>query len=261
MGSIGATQALAGARTVTSASRLRADRSLARVVERTLPDQPTGRSRICRQFCPRRDLRPTARVGADTPRERGTKTARRPSHGRDQATQLAFFQRIEPEREQGLVEQREIERRFVEVIGEQPNEQGHVSVTLAQVDAEQVDAESTFIVEVGRPQGTNAQTDSRSTIGTIAEKAKGPALAGGAALLGVAGGVAMTRKRKRSNVLGRIPTPKLKAPSLPKPDAVVKAVSQAAGQVADGSHRVGEVAAQVQRASEAINGSRSGSDD
>ena len=49
----------------------------------------------------------------------------------------------------------------------------------------------------------------------------------------------MTRKRKGSNVLGRIPTPKLKAPSLPKPDAVVKAVSQAAGQVADGSHRVG----------------------
>ena len=106
-------------------------------------------------------------------------------------------------------------------------------------------------------QGTNAQT----TIGTIAEKAKVPALAGGAALLGVAGGVAMTRKRKRSNVLGRIPTPKLKAPSLPKPDAVVKAVNQAAGQVAHGSHRVGEVATQVQRASEAINGSRSGSDD
>jgi hypothetical protein len=77
-------------------------------------------------------------------------TARRPSHGRDQATQLAFFQRIEPEREQGLVEQREIERRFVEVIGKQPNDQGHVSVTLAQVDTEQVDAESTFIVEVGR---------------------------------------------------------------------------------------------------------------
>ena len=70
----------------------------------------------------------------------------------------------------------------------------------------------------------------------------------------------MTRKRKRSSVLG-IPTPKLNAPSLPKPDAVVKAVSQAAGQVADGSHRVGEVAAQVQRASEAINGSRSDSDD
>ena len=68
------------------------------------------------------------------------------------------------------------------------------------------------------------------------------------------------RKRKRSSVLGRIPTPKLKAPSLPKPDAVVKAVSQAAGQVADGSHRVGEVAAQVQRASEAINGSRSSDD-
>ena len=81
--------------------------------------------------------------------ERGTKTARRPSHGRDQATQLAFFQHIEPEREQGLVEQREIERRFVEVIGEQPNEQGHVSVTLAQVDAEQVDAVDD-IVEVGR---------------------------------------------------------------------------------------------------------------
>ena len=114
----------------------------------------------------------------------------------------------------------------------------------------------------GGGQSTGGQTGQpKSTIGTIAEKAKGPALAGGAALLGIAGGVAMTRKRKRSSVLGRIPTPKLKAPSLPKSDAVVKAVSQAAGQVADGSHRVGEVAAQVQRASEAINGSRSDSDD
>jgi hypothetical protein len=98
-----------------------------------------------------------------------------------------------------------------------------------------------------------------SAIRTFAEKAKGPALAGGAALAGLAGGMALTRKRQRGGVLARVPTPKLKAPSvkLPKPDAMVKAVGTAAGQVADGSHRVGQVAAQVQRASEAIDGQNS----
>jgi hypothetical protein len=113
--------------------------------------------------------------------------------------------------------------------------------------------------------GQSGQAE-RSTVGTIAEKAKGPALAGGAALVGIAGGVAMARKRGRGNLLHRIPTPKnlpkLSAPdiSLPKPDSLVQAVGEAAGKVADRSHRVGDVATQVQRASQAINGSRSDTD-
>jgi hypothetical protein len=98
----------------------------------------------------------------------------------------------------------------------------------------------------------------KSTVGTIADKAKGPALAGGAALVGIAGGMALTRKRKRG-VLDRLPTPKLSKLStpkisLPKPDSVARAVGNAAGQVAERSQTVSQVAAQVQRASEAIDG-------
>jgi hypothetical protein len=82
--------------------------------------------------------------------------------------------------------------------------------------------------------------------------------------VGIAGGMALTRNRKRRGVLARVPTPKLKAPSIklsklspsrltvPKPDGLMKSVGHAAGQVADRSHRVGEVATQVQRVSEAI---------
>ena len=113
----------------------------------------------------------------------------------------------------------------------------------------------------GRAQRTGS-SDSKSTVGTIAEKAKGPALAGGAALVGLAGGLALTRKQKRKGVLSRVPTPNLKtpkvklpkisAPDMPKPGAVVKAVGNAAGQVADGSNRLGQIAAEVQKASNAI---------
>jgi hypothetical protein len=106
----------------------------------------------------------------------------------------------------------------------------------------------------------------KSTVGKIAEKAKGPALAGGAALVGIAGGMALTRRQKRGGVLGKLPNPKLKTPklsklnapsvSLPKPNKVARAVGSAAGQVAERSQTVSQVASQVQRASEAIDGSR-----
>lgn len=122
-----------------------------------------------------------------------------------------------------------------------------------------------------RQTGSQARGSSDgSAIGKFADKAKGPALAGGAALLGLAGGMAVTRERKRRGVLAHVPTPKLKAPSIklsklnpskltvPKPDGLVKSVGQVAGQVADRSHRVGEVATQVQRVSEAIDGQNKG---
>jgi hypothetical protein len=93
---------------------------------------------------------------------------------------------------------------------------------------------------------------------TVVEKAKGPALAGGAALVGLAGGMALKNGRKRS-VLDRIPTPstpRMKLPKLSmpdvKPDSTLKSVSKAAGEVAKRSHRVGEVASEVEKASKAI---------
>ena len=90
---------------------------------------------------------------------------------------------------------------------------------------------------------------------TVAEKAKGPALAGGAALVGLAGGMALRNGRKRG-VLERLPTPSVKLPKLSmpdvKPDSALKSIGKAAGEVAQRSHRVGELAAQVEKASNAI---------
>jgi hypothetical protein len=98
---------------------------------------------------------------------------------------------------------------------------------------------------------------------TVAEKAKAPALAGGAALAGLAGGFALARNNnKKRGALGRIPRPSVKAPnmklpklSMPdvKPDSALKSISKAAGDVAERSHRVGNVASEVQKASDAIN--------
>ena len=90
-------------------------------------------------------------------------------------------------------------------------------------------------------------------------------MAGGAALVGLAGGLALNRKQKRRGVLSKIPTPKLKAPdvdlkklkpsnvSLPKPDQALKAIGSAASQVSEKSRKVGQVADDVQRASDALN--------
>ena len=52
----------------------------------------------------------------------------------------------------------------------------------------------------------------------------------------------------------KVKLPKLSAPEMPKPATVVKAVGNAAGQVADRSNRVGRIAAEVQKASKAIEG-------
>ena len=98
-------------------------------------------------------------------------------------------------------------------------------------------------------------TSNKSTMATVAEKAKGPALAGGAALVGLAGGMALRNGRKRG-VLERLPTPSVKLPKLSmsdvKPDSALKSIGKAAGEVALRSRRVGDVAAEVEKASNAI---------
>src|SRR5215211_2079169 len=105
----------------------------------------------------------------------------------------------------------------------------------------------------------------RSKLAKFAEKAKTPAAAGGAALVGLAGGLALSRNKRRKGVIGRIgkpnvKLPKVKAPkmSMPNPDSALKAVSHAAGEVAERSRRVGQVASGVQMASDAITNSKRG---
>ena len=101
-----------------------------------------------------------------------------------------------------------------------------------------------------------------STLGKVASKAKAPALAGGAALVGLAGGIALNRNgKKRSGILSHLPSPgstvsklKLPKPKRPEvdPDAALKGLGKAAETVAARSRQVGDVAGQVQRASDAI---------
>ena len=111
-----------------------------------------------------------------------------------------------------------------------------------------------------KTQASRKKAATSQSSGGIAQKVKGPALAGGAALVGLAGGVALQRN-KRKGLMKRLPTPSLKAPKVKmpkvakpniKPDEALKTIGKAAGQVADRSQRVGHVASQVQQASEAI---------
>ena len=99
----------------------------------------------------------------------------------------------------------------------------------------------------------------------VAEKAKAPAIAGGAVLVGLAGGLALNN-RKSKGPLSRLPKPKLPKVSMPKlsmpdvnppnPGEAVKALSGAAKQIADGSARVNQLASEVQKVSESISGEK-----
>jgi hypothetical protein len=102
------------------------------------------------------------------------------------------------------------------------------------------------------PRSQSSNGRSTSTVAKVAEKAKLPVIAGGAALAGVAGAVAYNRNHKHRGVLGRVKsaTPNVK---LPKADEAVKAVGKAAGTVAERSRQVGDVASRVQKASDTIN--------
>jgi hypothetical protein len=98
----------------------------------------------------------------------------------------------------------------------------------------------------------------QSTVVKVAQKARGPALAGGAALLGLAGGMALNSRRKRNGVLSSIgsklnlPQPNL-AKRLPTPNgSALNLLGEAATEVARGSSKVQELASQVQKAAETI---------
>jgi hypothetical protein len=97
-------------------------------------------------------------------------------------------------------------------------------------------------------------------VATIAEKAKAPALAGGAALAGIAGGMALSQRRRRGPLQRLKPSvsmPKLNAPKIElEPKKMVGAVGRAAETVAERSEQVGRLAQDVRRASKALNGEK-----
>jgi hypothetical protein len=118
----------------------------------------------------------------------------------------------------------------------------------------------------GRSTSKRSSTASRnggekSKLAAFADRAKAPAAAGGAALIGLAGGLALSRSKRKNGLRARLPDvkmPKVKAPkvSMPKPDSALKTVGSAAGEVADRSQQVGRVAAEIQKASDAIANSK-----
>jgi hypothetical protein len=86
----------------------------------------------------------------------------------------------------------------------------------------------------------------------VADKAKVPALAGGAALVGLAGGLALSNGKKRG-LSGRMPSVNL---SLPRPKgSTVKALGGAAKEIAKGGYAIGQLTSEVRRVREAVESS------
>ena len=89
------------------------------------------------------------------------------------------------------------------------------------------------------------------SIGKVASKAKMPLVAGGAAIAGAAGGLALAAsKQSRKSKLGSVLThkPRIKLDS--------KDVARAAKEVGNFSAQMGELATELQRARESGNGKR-----
>lgn len=82
--------------------------------------------------------------------------------------------------------------------------------------------------------------DAGAVVGRVASKAKVPLVAGGAALAGAAGGLALgTRQAHRKNGLGRVKSENL---------------AKAARKAGDVGAQIGEIALEVRRARESSNG-------
>ena len=90
-----------------------------------------------------------------------------------------------------------------------------------------------------------------SPVSKAMQRAKGPAIAGGAALVGLAGGLALKNGNKRSG-LAAIPRPKVNL-SLPKPKgSTVKILGGAAKEIAKGGYKIGQLTSEVQKVRQAV---------
>jgi hypothetical protein len=103
----------------------------------------------------------------------------------------------------------------------------------------------------GRGAGSIRKRAQQSGAASMIEKAKGPAIAGGAALVGLAGGLAL-KNGKRRNGLGSIPHPKVNL-SMPKPKgSAVKILGGAAKEIAKGGYKIGQLTSEVRKVREAV---------
>jgi hypothetical protein len=101
-----------------------------------------------------------------------------------------------------------------------------------------------------RSGGAARKASQPSTLSKVTEKAKGPAIAGGAALVGLAGGMAL--KNGKRNGRSGMPRPKLNL-SMPKPKgSTVKIVGGAAKEIAKGGYKIGQLTSEVRKVREAV---------
>jgi hypothetical protein len=116
-------------------------------------------------------------------------------------------------------------------------------------------------VTSGAQSTTSGAKTAGNALGGAAQKAKGPALAGGAALIGLAGGLAIARGGRR-RVLGvpvpgtRRPLVKVAVPRGTRTRVRGKDVIKAAGEVGSAGRRVGELAGEVRMVREQLDTKR-----
>jgi len=89
----------------------------------------------------------------------------------------------------------------------------------------------------------------QSNLAAMAHKAKGPALAGGAALMGLAGGMAMKNGGKRN---GKGLSKNLSINFPKKKTSTVKIVAGAAKEIAKGGYKIGQLTSEVQKVRKAV---------
>jgi hypothetical protein len=102
----------------------------------------------------------------------------------------------------------------------------------------------------GSSSGSRKQPNAQqSNVAAMAHKAKGPAIAGGAALMGLAGGLAMKNGSKRN---GKGLSKKLSI-DFPKPKgSAVKILGGAAKEIAKGGYKIGQLTSEVRKVREAV---------
>jgi hypothetical protein len=108
------------------------------------------------------------------------------------------------------------------------------------------------VATVKKTVGKSAQTTS-NTVSNVADKAKMPLMAGGAALAGLAGGAALAGRNRRSRTVLGMPVPS--GLSMPRPrngGSTAKALGSAAKEVAKAGYRFGELTAEVRKTREQI---------
>jgi hypothetical protein len=94
-------------------------------------------------------------------------------------------------------------------------------------------------------------------VASVVQRAKGPAIAGGAALVGLAGGLALKNGKKRSG-FGAGSRSKVNL-SLPKPKgSTVKILGGAAKEIAKGGYKIGQLTSELQKVRKAVEAQDSG---